>query len=102
MAPVNAAQRSWKTRAGERQLELSVERSRCVSVDLKFPQNTVRAVGQEGRAEDAHSGRLREEESEEGVSFGKSGTRRKGRSPSQLKSDTALTVWICVEGPCKS
>lgn len=50
LAPVDDAQRSCKTKAGERQLRLSVERSWCVSVDLKSPQNTLCAVGQEGRA----------------------------------------------------
>lgn len=50
LAPVKDAQRSCKTKAGEGQLRLSVERSWCVSVDLKSPQNTLCAVGQEGRA----------------------------------------------------
>lgn len=54
--------------------------------------------GRRGEQEEAHSRRFKEEVSEEGVSFGKSGTRRKGRSPSQLKNDST----DCVEGPCKS
>lgn len=50
LAPVNDAQRSWETKAAKRQLELSIGRSCCVSVDLKFPESTMCAMGQEGGA----------------------------------------------------
>lgn len=44
--------------------------------------------GRRSEQEEAHSRRFKEEMSEEGVSFGKSSTRRKRKSPSQLKSDS--------------